>query len=80
MKYIKKYELFSVGHDVEYSVGDIVVCTETKLDRLLMKNDAEWLKNPLLEEGKKYKILKLYKTLEDKFLNKKFLRVDVEDI
>jgi hypothetical protein len=69
MKYIKLFE-YITGNFVNYKVGDIVICDKTvgrggKIE---------------LQENKKYKVLKIYKLPEDKFLKNPFMRVDVEDL
>lgn len=89
MKYLKTYELYNkynnikpvnqaprnIGLDVEYFVDDIVICTATKRD----KNNPTF-GEVILQEGKKYRVLKIYQLPEDAYLNNPYLRVDVQDI
>jgi hypothetical protein len=78
MRYIKTYELYntSTGHALDYDVGDTVVCVDDKKAGIPPFTTS---KTPLIE-GKKYKVLKIYKLIEDKFLKNKFMRVDVENL
>jgi hypothetical protein len=70
MRFLKTYELYT-GNNVDYSVGDIVVCADDKI---------KGIKTTSLKEGDKYNVLKIYSNPEDKFLKTPFLRVDVENI
>ena len=72
MKYLKTYEFYT-GNAIDYSEGDIVVCVES------IKSKFKIPKHPL-EIGKKYKVLKIYQTKEDKFLKNNIIRVDVENV
>ena len=76
MKHLQIYELYTgTGNVIDYEVGDTVVC--------IKKAISKWYKGQKsseLEEGKEYKVIKLYQIPEDKYLGNKFLRVDVEDI
>lgn len=80
MKYLKTFELHSmpitnpIGNFLDYEVGDVVVCA----DKEDLKNNFKATNK--LEVGKKYKVLNLYQTPEDKFLKNPYLRVDVEDL
>jgi len=73
---ITKFKIFEyltdTGNALDYEVGDTVVCIKS-----VKSGDAG---KKILEEGNKYKVLKIYNLPEDKFLNNPFMRVDVEDI
>jgi len=71
MKYLKTFEFFETetGQILDYNEGDTVVCCDGK------KNGAA-----ILEKGKKYRVLKIYKNVEDKFLKNPYMRVDVVDL
>ena len=78
MKHLKTFELYSppnpgTGNEIDYEVGDTVVCVKAGVP--VMKPSR-----PNLEEGKDYKVIKLYSIPEDKFLGNKFLRVDVQNL
>lgn len=77
---ITKFKLFEysleTGQIVDYNVGDTVFC----IDDIGHNGAARGNKLVDLNQNKQYKVLKLYKTIEDKFLGNKFLRVDVQDI
>ena len=73
MKYLKTYELYSVGQNVEYEVGDIIVSILTKTNKNVPPRY-------ILKEGEKYKAIRIYEIPEDKYLKNPFLRVDVENI
>ena len=74
MKYLKKmFELqrtTDTGNFMDYKEDDIVVSVTT-----IERGDKI-----LLTKERKYKVIKLYKTVEDKFLNNPWMRVDVEDL
>ena len=71
MRYIKTYEVYTgTGNEIDYGVGDTVVC----VDDYTSKN----LRMPLIK-GKEYKVVRIFKMMEDQYLGNKFLRVDVED-
>jgi len=76
MKYLKTFEFFSTetGQALDYEVGDIVICSDDKITNLKPTK-----RNPLID-GAKYKVLKIYNNLEDKYLNIKYKRVDVENL
>lgn len=75
MKYLKTFELFSeTGQALNYGVGDTVVCSDDEI-----KNLKSFKINPL-NANQKYKVLRIYKTPEDKFLNNPYMRVDVENL
>jgi hypothetical protein len=74
MRYIKTFEFFSTetGQALDYEEGDIVICSDDKY-------------NPTgkyfaIDKGDKYKVLKIYKLPEDKFLKKDYMRVDVVNL
>jgi len=73
MKYLKYFELARTGNQLDYDVGDIVVCVSS-----FYKNHQERV--PILEKDKNYEVLKIYKTPEDIFLRNPFMRVDVKDL
>ena len=76
MKYLKTFEFFSTetGQALDYEVGDIVTCSEDKISNLKV-----FKHNPLIN-GAKYKVLRIYNNLEDKFLKIKYKKVDVENL
>ncbi len=76
---ITKFKLFEysleTGQIIDYNVGDIVICISGQPDKWYRGKKVSGLK-----EGEEYKVIKLYSIPEDKFLNNKFLRVDVQNI
>jgi len=76
MKYLKSFEFFDTetGNFIDYKVGDTVVCIPRTDGRPEVSRNHEELK-----VGKKYKVLKIYKLIEDKFLKNPFMRVDIID-
>lgn len=81
LKYLKTFELYSspnpgTGNQIDYEVGDTVVCS----DDIGHSGAARGNKLVDLNKNTQYKVLKLYKTIEDKFLGNKFLRVDVQNL
>lgn len=73
MKYLKYFELARTGNQLDYDVGDIVVCVNS------FYKDFQGTET-ILEKDKNYEVLKIYKTPEDIFLKKPFMRVDVKDL
>ncbi len=75
MKYLKTFEFFETetGQVLDYSEGDTVVCS----DDVSPKNKN--LLNPL-KKGSKYRVIKIYSPIEDKFLKNPYMRVDVENL
>jgi uncharacterized protein (UPF0179 family) len=75
MKYLKTFEFFETetGQILDYGEGDTVVCS----DEVSPKNKN--LLNPL-KKGSKYRVIKIYKNVEDKFLKNPYMRVDVVDL
>jgi len=74
LKPIKAFELYTgTGSMVDYEVGDVVVCIndKTKTGAYI---DID------IDNGKKYKVIKIYQILEDKYLGNKFMRVDIQDL
>ena len=73
MKYLKTFEFFETetGQVLDYSEGDTVVCSDDEKDNI---------KLPALDKGSKYKVLRIYNNLEDKFLKITYRRVDVENL
>jgi hypothetical protein len=69
MRYLKTFELYntSTGNYVDYKEGDIVVCDEPTSNLFLVKD-------------KKYKVLRIYTSIEYKMMGKPYLIVDVEDV
>jgi hypothetical protein len=67
MKHLKTFEFFETetGQALDYGEGDIVICSDEK---------------GVLDVGTKYKVLRIYNNLEDKYLNIKYRRVDVENM
>ena len=80
MKYLKSFEFFQTktGQALDYEVGDIVVCINDH--QLHLQSQRPGHKYVALDNGVKYKVLKIYNNLEDKFLNIKYKRVDVENL
>jgi hypothetical protein len=76
MKYLKTFEFFSTetGQALDYEVGDNVICFDDEIANLKSTKP-----NPLIN-GDKYKVLRIYNNLEDKYLNIKYKRVDVENL
>lgn len=76
MKHLKTFEFFSTdtGQALDYDVNDIVICSDDKIPNL-----KSFKHNPLVN-GDKYKVLKIYNNLEDKFLKIDYKRVDVENL
>ena len=77
MKYLKTFEYFNTetGQALDYKEGDIVICSDANVPT----NNKKFLLSPL-ENGAKYKVLKIYNNLEDKFLKIKYKRVDVVNV
>lgn len=71
MKYLKKFELYTTGNELDYNVGDTVVCNTTHYDQKTQIS--------VVEKGQKYKVLKIYSIPEDKFLKNPYLRIDIQD-
>jgi len=71
MKYLKTFELYNTGNQLDYDVGDIVKCTNKNFKTTGYK---------LLTFNKEYKVLKIYQIPEDKFLKNPYVRVYVQDV
>lgn len=76
MKYLKTFEFFNTetGQALDYGEGDIVICSDDKIPNL-----KAFKHNPLID-GAKYKVLRIYNNLEDKYLKITYRRVDVENL
>jgi hypothetical protein len=75
---ITKFKIFeystSTGNQLDYEVGDIVVCSNDRIESI-----KQFKHNPL-SKGIKYKVLKIYKLAEDIFLKNPYMRIDVENL
>lgn len=75
MKYLKKFEDVDRIIPYNYTIGDIVVSLST-IEGINKFGDT----TILLKRGNKYKVLKIYRELDDKSIENPYMSVDVEDI
>lgn len=83
MKYLMTFEIHTqTGQHLDYSEGDIVISCVDKAETppRLIKVRHGATRRLVLKNGDRYKVLRLYNTPEDKFLNNPYMRADVENI